>query len=174
MSKSESSASVDAIKELLVLPKPNSKSQKTKGRSALNSKGICITDPGVLEDLKKKEAEKADLAEQKRVRMIERAKKKEQKEREKERSRREKQASKTATGKNDLTQDVNVIQKLVDLNLSGDEEDDAQCPLCGLFYKYDNSGDSWVCCDKCNEWYCFKCSGIDDLNEEFCCDLCYQ
>ena len=63
LSKSGSSSSaVDAIKELLVLPKPNSK-QKRKGRNALNSESICITDPKVLEDLKKKEAEKADLAE---------------------------------------------------------------------------------------------------------------
>ena len=143
LSKSESSSSVDAIKELLVLPKPNSKSQKKKGRSALNSKGICITDPEILEDLKKKEAEKADLAEQKKVRMIERAKKKEQKEREKERSRREKLASKTAARKKDLTQEIGVIQKLTNLNLSGDEEDEAQCPLCELLYKDDKSGDSW-------------------------------
>ena len=173
LSKSESSSSVNAIKGLLVLPKPNPKSQKRKGKNALNSKGICITDPKVLEDLKKKEAEKDELAEQKRERMIERAKKKEQKEREKERSRREKQASKTAREK-DLMQDMNVIQKFVNLNLSGYEEDDAQCPLCGLFYKDDESGDSWVCCDKCNEWYCFKCSGTDDLSAEFYCELCYQ
>ena len=167
LSKSESSSS---FKELLVLPKPNSKSQKKGGRNALNSKTVCITDPKVLEELKAKEAEKADVEEKKRVKMVERAMKKELKEREKER-RKEKKTSKTATRKNEQTQE-NVVEKLASLSL-GDEQDDAQCPLCGLFYINDKSGDSWICCDKCNEWYCFKCSGINDVNEEFYCKLCF-
>ena len=174
LSKSENSSSIDAVKELLILPKPNSNSQqKRQGRNALNSKSVCITDPEILEELKAKEAEKADVAEQKRMRMNERAKKKEQKEREKEqkqkekeqkqkekeqkqkekeqkqkekeqkqrekeqkqrekeqkqrekeRVRREKVTTKVAT---DQTQEMN-------LNPSGDEQDNAQCPLCGLLY----------------------------------------
>ena len=44
LSKSENSSSIDAVKELLVLPKPNSNSQqKRQGRNALNSKSVCIT-----------------------------------------------------------------------------------------------------------------------------------
>ena len=71
-----------------------------------------------------------------RVKMAERAKKKELKERERER--REKKTSKTATRKNEQTQE-NIVKKLASLNL-GDEQDDAQCPLCGLLYMNDKSG----------------------------------
>ena len=163
---------ISSIKELLVLPKPNSKSQKKGGRNAFNSKTVCITDSKVLEELKAKEVEKADVEEKKRMKMVERAKKKKLKEREKER-RREKKTSKAANRKNNQTQE-NVVKKLASLSL-GDERDDAQCPLCGLLYMNDKPGDPWICCDKCNEWYCFKCSGIkyNDVNEEFYCKLCY-
>ena len=99
--------------------------------------------------------------------MVERAKKKELKEREKER--REMKTSKTATRKNEQTQE-NVVKKLASLSL-GDGQDNAQCPLCGILYMNDKSGYSWICCEKCNEWCCFKCSGINDVNEEFYCKL---
>ena len=61
----------------------------------------------------------------------------------------------------------------MNLNPSSDE-DDAECPICGLAYKDDESGDSWICCDKCNDWFCFKCSGLDDVNDDFYCELCYK
>ena len=55
---------------------PQSLSQKKlRGKNALNSKSVCITDPEILKELKAKEAEKADEAEKKRVRIAERAKK---------------------------------------------------------------------------------------------------
>ena len=159
--KSDNSSSFDAVKELLVLPKPKSKSQRKQGKNALNSRTVYITDPEILEQLKAKEAEKADEAEKKRVRIAERAKKKQQKEKEKERVRRAKEMSKR---KKNQSHEVN-------LNPSGDE-DDTECPICGLLYKDDESGDSWICCDKCNEWFCFKCSGLDDVNDDFYCELC--
>ena len=57
---------------------PQSLSQKKlRGKNALNSKSVCITDPEILKELKAKEAEKA---EKERVRIAERAKKKQQKE----------------------------------------------------------------------------------------------
>ena len=133
---------------VLVLPKP--KPKKSRSKQALNSKTVCITDP---EELKVKEAKKAVAAEKKMVRIAERAKKKQEKEMEKEKARREKEKRK------------NHIQE-INLSPSGDE-DDAECPGCGLLYKEDNSGDSWICCDKCNDWFCFKCSGLNDVNEDF-------
>ena len=45
--------------------KIHSKSQKKGGRNALNGKTVCITDPKVVEELKAKEAEKADVEEKK-------------------------------------------------------------------------------------------------------------
>ena len=121
----------------------------------------------VVEESKAKEAEKADV--EKKSEDGRKSKEERTKRKERER-RREKKTSKTATRKNEQTQE-NIVKKLASLNL-GDEQDDAQCPLCGLLYMNDKSGDSWICCDKCNEWYCFKCSGINDVNEEFYCKLC--
>ena len=68
------------------------------------------------------------------------------------------------------TKENDVEDLLLNLNLpqsdSDDEEDNAVCPTCGLFYKHDKSGDDWIHCDKCNEWYCFKCSGQDHIPDE--------
>ena len=50
--------------------------QSLRGKNFLNSQSVCITDPEILKELKAKEAEKADEAEKKRVRIAERAKKK--------------------------------------------------------------------------------------------------
>ena len=90
-SKSENSSLADAVKDLLVLPKP----KKSRSKQALNSKTICITDPEILEELKVKEAKKAVAAEKKMVRIAERTKKKQEKEMEKEKARREKKESYT-------------------------------------------------------------------------------
>ena len=74
------------------------------------------------------------------------------------------------------TEENDVEDLLLNLNLSqsdsNDEEDNAVCPTCGLFYKHVKSGDDWICCDKCNEWYCFKCSAQDHIPEEFYCSHC--
>ena len=48
-----------------MVEKIHSKSQKKGGRNARNGKTVCITDPKVVEELKAKEAEKADVEEKK-------------------------------------------------------------------------------------------------------------
>ena len=49
------SVSSDVLSEVLVLPKPKEKKSRRKG--GVNAKTICITDDGVLEELKSKEQE---------------------------------------------------------------------------------------------------------------------
>ena len=53
--------------------------QLLRGKNSLNSQSVCITDSEILKELKAKEAEKANETEKKRVRIAERAKKKQQK-----------------------------------------------------------------------------------------------
>ena len=71
-------SSIDVMKEVLVLP-----SKVQKKLNPLSGKSVCITENHVLEELKAKEAEKLRLTEERRIKMDERAKKKEQREREK-------------------------------------------------------------------------------------------
>ena len=48
------------------------------------------------------------------------------------------------------------------------EEDNKQCSNCGMFFKDDESDEQseyrfWVCCDECDEWYCFSCHNLTDI-----------
>jgi len=172
---------VEVASELLVLPKPQ-KSKSTRGRKAINSKCVCVTEDEVLDQLKTKEAEKLETEGKKRLKQTERAKKKEEREARRKETQRKKQERKVSRTKGAATsmtrktrakptEENDVKDLLLNLNLSqsdsDDEEDDAVCPTCGLFYKHDKSGDDWICCDKCNEWYCFKCSAQDHIPDEF-------
>ena len=65
----------DALSEILALPCPVPKTE-SKRKAALNAKAICITDDTVLEDLKRKEVEKAEAKKEKEVKRIERERKK--------------------------------------------------------------------------------------------------
>jgi len=68
-------SSGDALAEFLVLPCPVPRT-KSKCKAALNAKAVCITDDTVLEDLKRKEVEKAEAKKEKEVKRIERERKK--------------------------------------------------------------------------------------------------
>ena len=59
-------SSGDALSEILALPCPVPRT-KTERKAALNAKAICITDDTVLADLKRKEVEKAEAKEAKRI-----------------------------------------------------------------------------------------------------------
>ena len=59
-------SSGDALSEILTLPCPVPRT-KSKHKAALNAKAICITDDAVLADLKRKEVEKAEAKEAKRI-----------------------------------------------------------------------------------------------------------
>lgn len=50
------------------------------------------------------------------------------------------------------------------------DEGDWKCPVCN----HGENGDQWVCCDKCEEWYHFKCVGItqEPTDDEWYCVPC--
>ena len=49
------------------------------------------------------------------------------------------------------------------MNSSDSKVCDAQCPICGISYQGDDSRLVWVCCDKCESWLDFKCTGLKKL-----------
>jgi len=75
VSSGSTKSSWDVVKEILTLPKPKPSSQTRKGRKAVNSAAICITDVEVLEEMKQKKEEKEKAEEEKELRKIKREKK---------------------------------------------------------------------------------------------------
>ncbi len=67
------------MSEILVLPKPDQEKKKRKRKPALTSKGLCITDNEVLEQLKAEASEKQTKAEEVAERKQEREQKKKKK-----------------------------------------------------------------------------------------------
>jgi len=59
-----------------------------------------------------------------------------------------------------------------------DVEDNGQCSSCGMVFSREDDEDRfWVCCDKCNKWYCFACHKLltkDSVPDEFYCLKCTQ
>ena len=73
----------DALSDILVLPCAVPET-KNKRKPALNAKAVCITDDSVLEDLKRKEDEKAKAKKEKEEKRVERERKKKSKQLERE------------------------------------------------------------------------------------------
>ena len=50
---------------------------------------------------------------------------------------------------------------------------DDVCSKCGV--RYGDTGSLWICCDSCNCWLDFKCSGLNSekkLPSKFICPDC--
>ena len=58
----------------------------------------------------------------------------------------------------------NIEKAIEELTLSdqSDSESDAQCPKCGLTFQEDRSNSIWVCCNNCQAWLDFNCTGLSD------------
>lgn len=185
-SDSTRTCSSDVLDEVLALPKPK---PTKKRRKAVNSRTVCLTDPEVLEDMKRKEEKKAEEKEMVATKKLERDKKKQekkraveekkiereerkkQKEREKEKKKEEKR--KKEKGKGDglmakLSLDDSSLDSECDANSTN--SDDVVCPKCGMAY-VDDEG-LWVCCDGCDRWFNLQCTNITSKvpNKYFCED----
>ena len=86
------------LDELLVLPEPQRPKTSRRKKQAINSKAVCITDDEVLDDMKKNEAEKAEVEALKTCKRMEREEKKREREkmREKKEGKRRKMEKKTS------------------------------------------------------------------------------
>ena len=56
------------------------------------------------------------------------------------------------------------------------EVDDGQCFSCSMAFRDEDDEERfWVCCDKCDEWFCFACHNFstkDSVPEYFYCVKC--
>ena len=114
---------------------------------------VCITDDKVLEEIGRKETEKARVQLEREARKTERICRREEKQRKKK-----KKQSDTSCPANSKTTSISTISDdLGALELSSSKSD-AICPTCGL--SYSETGGLWVCCDSCNQWYNIECTNI--------------
>lgn len=172
--------SEEVLNDLLVLPQPSDSKSTGKRKKAINCKANEITDSAVLQELKDKEQAIADAKKMKEEKKLEREQKaREKQERKKlEREARtkekkiEKEERKAAKVKA-KAKDRKGKKKKKDKSNSPDPEggvgldtlfstldvadDDGQCHGCGVIFSQDNQEEFWMCCDKCNNWYCSSC-----------------
>ena len=122
---------------------------------------------------------KKDKELEKRERKRVREEKKAEKERlKKEKEQKKKQKAKAKKAKQPVEDLETVLEGLtLDDGTAGDDatEDEAICPKCAKLYSSDTENELWICCDKCYQWYDFKCTklrSIKRLPHTYICDLC--
>ena len=181
---SNDSSTTSALSEVLVLPKPIS--PKRKRKPGFNTgKSVPIMNDSFLETLMSEEEEKAAKEEEKKAKALEKERKrKEREENKKEKATRVTKPKQNRKGANtsEQSQKKGRDNTAKDTARSGgspfssDNESDAQCPVCGIFFRSDISGTLWVCCDQCESWLDFKCSGLKNPrrvpNTYYCPSCC--
>ena len=183
-------SSEEVLNELLVLPQ--SLPAKTgRRKKAINDKAKEITDAAVLQEMKEKKQADADAKKMKEEKKLERERKarerQEEKERKKlEREERQKEKERKAKEKSKKTKKQRRATKhapspvdtvrLESLFTQLDVEDNGQCSSCGMVFSQEDDEDRfWVCCDRCDKWYCFACHKLptkDSVPDEFYCMKC--
>ena len=174
-------SSGDALSEILALPCPVPRT-KSKHKAALNAKAICVTDDTVLADLKRKEVEKAEAKEVKRIERERKKKIREEKQLERERKkavRAEKQLKKCAVSSGRKTRSRknsaqekgcnDVIAALYLLSSSSNEDGDSSQGDSGEDNNNSSPEDSGEDNTMCPKW------GIRYGNSSekwICCDGC--
>ena len=156
------------MSEILKLPEPK-QSEKRSCRALTSCKTVCITEDKVLEELKQKEIDKKNTEEEKATKQLAKVRKQKEKQ--------EKAAAKAA-GKARKDQQQKVLKKNTSISCKDTEDlstDDTACPLCGLVFLSDDTGDFWVCCDSCDQWFDRKCTTIRSckkIPDSFICEIC--
>ncbi len=189
------------LNEILVLPQPKAKGKSRKKKEGLNSKTICITEDDVLEKLKtqmkekeEKEQLKIEKREEKERKKIEKQEEKERKKVEQDKLREQRQQGKRESKKTSGVEKKGLMKRRKQKEIeeivkqkgrnaeemasdeSQSDSSDAVCPCCGTCYSESKENNIlWIQCDKCGEWYDFKCSGLidqDNIPILFNCKYC--
>ena len=188
---SSQKSSEEVLDELLQLPQPPP-ARTSRRKKAINDQAKEITAPDVLQEMKDKELADSvtkkkredqlererkakERLEEKERKKLEREKKALERTKEKERKTREKRPEKQKHSK-PIRRATSPTVGLDSLFSQLDTEDEGQCSSCGMCFK-DEQGDErfWVCCDKCDGWYCFACHNFstkDTLPDEYYCSKC--
>ena len=158
-----------------MLPKPIS--PKRKRKPGFNTgKSVPITNDSFLETLINEEEEKTAREEEKAKALEKERKRKEEKAARVTKPKQNRKGANTSEqsqkkGRNNTAKDT---AQSGGSPFSSDNESDAQCPVCGIFF--DISGTRWVCCDQCGSWLDFKCSGLKNPrrvpNTYYCPSCC--
>jgi NADH pyrophosphatase NudC (nudix superfamily) len=56
-----------------------------------------------------------------------------------------------------------------------DVEDNGQCSSCAMVFSQEDEDRFWVCCDRCDKWYCSACHKLltkNSVPDEFYCMKC--
>ena len=121
-----------------------------------------------------REQRKLEREQRARVRKEEKERKKQEWEKEKEkrakqpkRSERQKRATKHAASPVDTPELVSFFADL-------DIEDNGQCANCEKVFSQEDEDRFWVCCDQCDQWYCFACHQLtkNSVPDQFYCMKC--
>ena len=198
VSSSMKQSSEEVLSELLTLPQPPPP-KTNRRKKGLNHKAREITDSTVLQELKDKERAAAEAKREKEEKKLERERKANERKLEKERKKleREKKALEKAKERerkanekrgrkrkprstkrptSPMANDLDLLFPQLEIDDNDDLEDTGQCSNCGMCFSDEKDEDKfWVCCDKCNMWFCFDCHDFptkDTLPDEFFCSKC--
>ena len=181
-------SSEEVLSELLVLPNPVRKTGRT--RSAINQKAIEISNSTNLQEMKDKEQAKADAKTLREERKLERQEKAKERQKEKEKKQeKERKAQERQKQKEEKVKEKKAKKRrpkcsspspAATLGLESlfdqlDIVDNGQCFNCELVFNEEDEDRFWVCCDGCDNWYCFACHKIptkDSVPDEFYCTKC--
>ena len=135
-----SSEASPILSEILTLPKPPERKKKGTHRQA----AVCITEDDVLEEMRKRQAEKSKKAELKNSKV---------------RNKRNREGKKSSS----------IEDTLADMRISQDTD---TCPICSKGEDESEEGTRWICCDKCETWLHFDCINMIDAPDTFVCFQC--
>ena len=141
---------------------------------------VTLTHDEVLSSIKTKEANKMLKEAEKQAKKIQREQKWKEQE-QKKKDKRERKHSVPAKRKSSKSENRGLSTSTPDLasifsdkcNLS--DSSDAECSECGLTFLEDESGKPWVCCNRCEPWLDFKCTGLTNskrVPKKFYCHSC--
>ncbi|KAF5278578.1 hypothetical protein FQA39_LY00620 [Lamprigera yunnana] len=63
-------------------------------------------------------------------------------------------------------------ERIEDVSVEDDEEDDPACLYCNGLYRLSRAHEDWIRCQKCNRWCHSECAGVSRRVKQFICDVC--
>lgn len=128
------------------------------------------------EEIKRKDIETKKAEEVKKMKSLERERKRKHMEEEKRRKEERKKGGAIGKKQGIVERQETVEDLLTEMQLSDSSsaESDAVCPKCGSLYSA-GGGALWICCDRCGSWFDLKCTNTRserNIPDIYYCDKC--